>query len=154
MSAQLSLFESQDVFSQLKVQEHELHGWYCMSFLSFNPRTVQAFEPWMKREAVFVRDLMRTELSLNTVRAMLAKLDRPYAYRHGDIFFDFALQQWRRRYDPEDVAIYLSANPSITEDAVAHLIRLLARFGCRQELARIHGLLLEMLAHGEPDTSG
>ena len=153
MGSQLSLFMPEDMFSQLRVSEHELSFWFETGFLSFNPRAVSQFEPWMKREAVFVRDLMRTEMSLNTVRAMLSKLERPYAYKHGDIFFDFAQQQWQRRWDPQALAMTLAANPQLAQAAVVRLLGGLARFGYRSELKGIEARLLELLARGEADAA-
>ena len=94
---------------------------------------------------------MRTELSLNTVRAMLSKLERPYAYRHGDLFYDFAQQRWQRRWDPQALATALAANPQVAQAAVVRLLGGLARFGYRSELKRIQARLLELLERGEAD---
>jgi hypothetical protein len=142
---QLSLFTPEDVYSQLRITAIEAFDWYNVGFLSFDPRHTSQWERWMCWEAVFVRDLMRAEFSLNAVRRMLSKLDRPYAYRHEDIFFHFGRGTWLRRCEPKGFVGCFERSPNDAITAVVTLLTILSNFGCARELRQIENCLKRLI---------
>ena len=138
---QLSLFERPDVYTQLGVQADRLIDWHELGFLSFDPRHIKRWERWMLLEAVFIRDLFRTESSINAIRKMLAELDRPYAYRHSERFYDFAEQCWRSRFEAPLVAQALARSPEAAAQLACGLIETLRWSGQSEQLEHVRQAL-------------
>ena len=144
--AQMDLFSGPaDVWTRLHIDENKLADWHNVGFLSFNPEKIGEPTRWMIMEAVFLRDLMRSGLSINTVRKMLSELQRPYAIRHDQVFWDFRTQTWRSRFEAPIVADALCRSPKKAGALVRAAIAILADTGQHEELRQIRRVLTDRL---------
>jgi hypothetical protein len=131
--------------ARLDLTWRDVIAWRELCFISFDPEAVDSFEPWMLRELAFIRDIARTECSINTVHRLLRELPRPYSYSHAKMSWDFQLGRWRRTYGAGELIDAIAENPDKTAGTVRRLVRVLAWTGQREELENIRGLVDELL---------
>jgi hypothetical protein len=132
--------------AQLGLSYRQLAGWWNDGLLSFNPTIIDRLERWQFEEAVFLRDLTAVEWSLNALRKILASLPRPYAISSRQMFFDFRSQTWRRMYEAKDLMTASADSPERVGEVTRVLIRVLAFFGAREEIAKTKTLLDALLS--------
>jgi hypothetical protein len=135
--------------ARIGVTRREVATWHNEGFLSFDPSRVQKLERWMFDEVVFIRDLRKVEWSLNALRQLLAPLKRPYAYSHGEVFFNFRELKWERRYRFFEFRAALLEDPEAAAERACGLIRGVAAFGTRAQLLKIQAELQQVLSAGE-----
>ena len=72
----------------------ELKKWSRFKWLSFSPKTSESYDEQEIHEIIFIKSLVRTGLTKETIQFMLSQLERPYYYRHSDIYWDFSKNTW------------------------------------------------------------
>jgi hypothetical protein len=69
-------------------------------FLSFNPQAVEALDERQEVELRFVGALVAAGCDHAMLTRLLATLDKPYCYRPGRLYYDWASQSWRPLPEP------------------------------------------------------
>jgi hypothetical protein len=72
-------------------------------WLSFDPRTTPELNPAQEAELVFLGSLVSAGCDRGVLAHLLAGLKKPYAYRVGQIYYDWSYQCWRVLNDAGDV---------------------------------------------------
>jgi hypothetical protein len=147
--SQLKLFGPRSVdddLSRFGLTRRQVVTWRNEGFLSFDPDRVEQLERWMFQELIFIRDLRKIEWSFDALGQLLAPLERPYAYSHGEIFFNFREMKWERRYKMFDFKVPYLENPEAAGEAARRLIRGIDAFGTREELLKILAELQRVLS--------
>lgn len=89
--------------------EHQAILLFEAEFLSFDPKKREEFEWYEIEELRFLKILyFDSGLSINIVKAMLNKLEKPYKYSFNQIYWDYGLQEWKEL--PQNIDDYINDN--------------------------------------------
>jgi len=83
-----------DFLKEVGLEPIHLQQWKEMGLLSFDIDTVPEFDEKEVIEALFIKSLINSGLSLEKVLFMLSKLEKPYCYSFNEIFWDFYKNEW------------------------------------------------------------
>lgn len=97
-----SLFShnTQKTLAELSISTATASQLFEDDYLSFDPATKYELNEFEYQELLFVGSLFNSGLSLESVRTLLSKLDKPYHYDITKVYFDFRLKQWQSFPEP------------------------------------------------------
>lgn len=76
----------------------ELHE---KGFLQHQPDIEQYPCAEAQAELIFIGSMIANNCTMDMLKLMLAPLEKPYAYSHDDIYFDWGCAQWKEVPSPE-----------------------------------------------------
>lgn len=93
---QESLFKrtKSEFIEETGVNLNTLRKWREMRLISFNPDQKELFDERELEETRFIKTLIQSGLSFETVQTMLSKLKKPYCYNFKQMFWDFEKEEW------------------------------------------------------------
>lgn len=104
---QTDLFKHQLIESGCSLHQADLL--FKENLLSFNPEGKEEYEGFEIEELKFLKCLyFDPGLPINIVKAMLGKLEKPYSYSFGVIYWDYGSQEWKEL--PQDAEDYVNDN--------------------------------------------
>jgi len=73
------------------------------NFISFDPTTKKELNEFEYHELLFCGSLFTSGLSLDSIKTLLSKLDKPYSYSIANNYFNFLTKVWQPQEAPPDV---------------------------------------------------
>jgi len=118
---------------------NELIEWNKKGWLSFSLGVQKEYDDKEKYEINFVKGLVRSGLPEDSVSFMLSKLEKPYCYDYKDVYWDFAVQDWREFEHFDEIEIIENGLDSYleskAEDEELEDLEKIVRY-CKELLAR------------------
>lgn len=76
------------------VKELIISQWYDLEYLSFDIMKVNELTESQFIELIFISKLMSNVESKMMLNYLLSKIQKPYAYKHNEVFFNVFSDQW------------------------------------------------------------
>lgn len=96
-------------FNEGECSSHQANLLFKEGLLSFNPDEKENYEGFEIEELKFLKSLyFDSGVSINVVKAMLSKLEKPYSYSFNKIYWDYGSQDWKEL--PQDTESYIEDN--------------------------------------------
>lgn len=109
---------------------------YEDDYLSFDPSEKTELNAFEYYELDFVCSLFTSDLSLDSIKTLLSKLNKPYCYDISKVYFDFTSKDWEKIPLPEEPEL----------PAIEDLINNLVEEEDYEKLEDIHSHILNILA--------
>jgi hypothetical protein len=75
--------------------------WFNQNYLSFDISETQEIQEYEVLELMFLSQLFKSNLDLETINKLLGKLAKPYAYDYRQVYFNVFSNDWE--YLPEEI---------------------------------------------------
>lgn len=89
---------------------------YEDAYLSFNPSAKSELNAFEYYELDFVCSLFTSGMSLDSIKTLLSKLDKPFSYNISNVYFDFKSKDWQKIPVPAEPVIEDLINNLIEEE--------------------------------------
>lgn len=89
---------------------------YGDDYLRFDPSEKTALNAFEYYELDFVCSLFTSGMSLDSIKTLLSKLDKPYCYDISEVYFNFNSKDWEKIPVPEEPAVEDLINDLIEEE--------------------------------------
>ena len=126
------------------VDINELHQWFELGWLSFDPKTQKVYDDKEYYEIMFIKGLVRLGLPKEKIIYMLSQLEKPYCYNHNDVYWDFNKNEWTEFSQVIDKYLDDNMHEIVVNNLGAYLEDL-AEQGDKDELEKIIGSAQELL---------
>ena len=89
---------------------------YEDDYLSFDPSEKTELNAFEYYELDFVCSLFTSGMSLDSIKTLLSKLDKPYCYDISNVYFNFNSKDWEKIPVPEEPEVEDMINNLIEEE--------------------------------------
>lgn len=126
------------------VDINELHQWFGLGWLSFDPKIQKVYDDKEYHEVMFIKGLVRLGLPKEKIIYLLSQLEKPYCYSYNDVYWDFNKNEWSEFSQVIDKYLDDNMHEIVANNLGAYLKDLFEQ-GDKDELEKIIGSAQELL---------
>lgn len=126
------------------VDINELHQWFELGWLSFDPKIQKVYDDKEYNEVMFIKELVRLGLPKEKIIYLLSQLEKPYCYSYNDVYWDFNKNEWKEFSQVINEYLDNNIREVVTENLDSYLEDL-SEERDKDELERIINLAQESL---------
>lgn len=93
-----------DVCEEVGLAWSKARALFEAKILSFNPSTSKRLTEAQAKELRFLGVVAKTCISIDSLKVILAPLERPYAYSTAEIYYSWHRREWLKMPEPMTVA--------------------------------------------------
>lgn len=116
-----------EILSKHSLSIASVTQFYEDEYLSFDPSEKTELNAFEYYELDFVCSLFTSGMSLDSIKTLLSKLDKPYCYDISNVYFNFNSKDWEKIPVPAEPEIEDLINNLIEEEDFERLVAIQVR---------------------------